>query len=83
MNVSSIEAKKANINVIDDIETIILNRKNQEITNINNPQLKNNNRKINSTDRIKNNSIQLNENDIREYAMNMPVKSNYKFFYFY
>jgi len=71
LNVSSIEAKKADVNVIDDIDSIIVNR-NQANEKM---EAQINYKKINPTNRNKSNSIQLNENDIREYAMDMPVKS--------
>lgn len=82
LNVSSIETKKPDINVIEDIESIIVNR-NQESNSNNNydqSQGKNNYRKINPSNKNKNNNMQLNENDIREYAMDMPMKSNFKVF---
>ena len=75
LNVSSIEAKKDDINVIDDISNVIVNRHNE---NNNNEQ--SNYSKIKQINRNKNNSIQLKESDVREYAMNMPVKSNLQFF---
>jgi hypothetical protein len=75
LNVSSIEAKKDDINVIDDISNVIINRHHQ-----NNNTEQSNYSKINQNNKNKNNSIQLKESDVREYAMNMPVKSNLYFF---
>lgn len=77
LNVSSIEAKKADVIVIDDIDSIIVNR-NQENENT---QRQVNYKKINPNNQNKANSMQLNQNDIREYAMELPVKSNLALYY--
>lgn len=87
LNVSSIEEKKTDVNVIEDINNVIVNRNNNNNNEINNnaDQNYNNNnyRKINTINKSKNRSFQLLENDIREYAMDMPVRSKNNILFFF
>ena len=62
------------VNVVEDISNRIINRNEENNNNAQNIYRKNNNKN-------KNNNIQLNENDIREYALEMPVKSNKIIYY--
>jgi len=73
LNISSIEQNiNQEVNVVDDINNRIINKSEEKINESQNIYRKNNNKN-------KNVSIELNENDIREYALNMPVKSNINF----
>jgi hypothetical protein len=69
LNISSIDQNRnQDVNIIDDINNRIINKDEQT----NNDQ-QNIYRKNNKNNNIAN--IELNENDIREYAINIPVKS--------